>query len=147
MRGYKSGHSLIGEHSMNSLNNTWFLRRLCATGAAVVIGLSGGCSTSGVQVMIDQPMPAYLQAAMTSDQPTFAVGDELGWLAFGDLALAPQPTEPGKVLVVAQAKPIPDAGFDWIGRYLTLSRESRVQKLSWVDRVTHPADSRRVVTQ
>ena len=133
---------------MNPLNNTRFLRWLCSIGAAVVIGLSGGCSSSGVQVVIDQTMPAHLQLAMTSDQPTFAVGDELGWLAFGDLALAPQPGEPRKVLVVAQATPTPDAGFDWVGRYLTLSHENRAQKLAWADRVApHSADPRRVVSQ
>ncbi|MEM8739438.1 MAG: hypothetical protein AAGG38_13325 [Planctomycetota bacterium] len=76
----------------------------------------GGCTTSVVQARIDQPLPVHLEMAMSSGQPTFGVGDELGWLAFGDLAIAPMPGEPREVLVIASVEP---AGFDVVSRYLT----------------------------
>lgn len=83
---------------------------------------AGGCaSRTAPQANVDQPMPAHLQLAMDSGQPTFGVGDELGWLAFGDMALAPLPGEPTSVLVVAQAEPARDASFDWVGSYLALA--------------------------
>lgn len=92
--------------------------------ALALLGLgAGGCATHSVpQANIDQRMPEHLQLAMDSQQPTFGVGDELGWLAFGDLALAPQPGEPTNVLVVAQAEPVEDALYDWVGTYLALAK-------------------------
>lgn len=88
--------------------------------------VTGGCATDARQARVDQPLPSHLQLAMNSPQPTFGVGDELGWLAFGDLALAPQPGEPTEVLVIARAETtkggafgeVSPLGFDWVGQYL-----------------------------
>ncbi|MEM7626685.1 MAG: hypothetical protein AAF333_13910 [Planctomycetota bacterium] len=90
---------------------------------AAFLGLgAGGCANSLTpHAGVDQPMPAHLQLAMDSGQPTFGVGDELGWLAFGDLALAPLPGEPTSVLVVAQAEPVDEAAFNWVNTYLALA--------------------------
>lgn len=92
---------------------------------AAVGSLLGGCSTAPTAgAQIDQPLPASIELAMAGDQPSFGVGDELGWLAFGDLALAPQPGEPRNVLVIARAEPKDDesfASFDWVGTHLALA--------------------------
>lgn len=85
--------------------------------------LPGGCATAptaGVRVVA--PLPASVSLAMAGEQPSFGVGDELGWLAFGDLALVPQPGEPTSVLVIARAEPTDDDAFDWVGTHLALAR-------------------------
>ncbi|MEM9419827.1 MAG: hypothetical protein AAGA25_12375 [Planctomycetota bacterium] len=94
---------------------------LSSTTAALGLIL-GGCSTSSPhQATVDQPMPEHLEMAMASSMPTFGVGDELGWLAFGDLALAPMPGEPTDVLVIVKAEPADIQSFDWVGQYLALA--------------------------
>ena len=103
-----------------------FLRRFrspLAAFALLGLAISTGCAHQPLSphAGIDQPMPAHLQVALDSGQPTFGVGDELGWLAFGDLALAPLPGEPTSVLVIAQAEPAEAPGFDWVGTYLALA--------------------------
>ena len=101
---------------------TWTYFASLTTTAAVIALLLGGCSVSPTgQAVIDQPLPAHLERAMASDLPPFGVGDELGWLAFGDLALAPLPAEPQDVLVIVHAEPIEYEHFDWIGQYLALA--------------------------
>lgn len=93
--------------------------------AAALLGVgftAGGCAHQTAQrATVDQPLSEYLELAMNSPQPTFGVGDELGWLAFGDLAIAPLPGEPTDVLVVARAEPVDEQSFDWMGRYLALA--------------------------
>jgi len=83
----------------------------------------GGCGSFGSteQAAADQPMAGELGVTLASERPTFGVGDELGWLAFGDLALAPMPGEPTDVLVIAKAEPMEPASFDWVGQYLALA--------------------------
>ncbi|MEM9882074.1 MAG: hypothetical protein AAF800_04045 [Planctomycetota bacterium] len=88
--------------------------------AYVLAAALGGCQayTSTPRATLDAPLPPQVAAAHAA--PAFGVGDELGWLAFGDLALAPLPGEPRDVLVIAAAEPnAPD--FDWLGRYLALA--------------------------
>ncbi|MEM1109380.1 MAG: hypothetical protein AAGH99_11910 [Planctomycetota bacterium] len=95
------------------------LTAVILTAAALLIG---GCTTStSVLATVDQPMPEHLELALSSGLPTFGVGDELGWLAFGDLALAPLPGESDSVLVIAEAEPIDLQSFDWVGRYLAMA--------------------------
>ncbi len=84
--------------------------------------LLGGCSSAPTESSLaQQPLPDAVELAMASDLPTFGVGDELGWLAFGDLALAPMPGEPRDVLVIARAESSDAASFDWVGQYLALA--------------------------
>ena len=74
--------------------------------AVFAVATLGGCATQPTQATIDQPMPEHLALAMHSSQPTFGVGDELGWLAFGDLALAPaRPRRVHAGLVVSADRP------------------------------------------
>lgn len=82
---------------------------------------TGGCATGVVQTEVDQPVPDRVEVALSSGQATFGVGDELGWIAFGDLALAPAPGQMRDVLVIVRAEPVDADGFDWIGRYLALA--------------------------
>lgn len=89
-------------------------------GVAGCLGL-GGCSTGVVQTELDQPIPDRVEVALSSGQATFGVGDELGWIAFGDLALAPAPGQMKDALVIVRAEPIEASQFDWIGRYLALA--------------------------
>lgn len=101
---------------------TWTAFAALTSTAATLGLLLGGCSSlSPAQATIDQPMPAHLEMAMASAVPTFGVGDELGWLAFGDLALAPMPGELRDVLVIVKAEPVDPAAYDWVGRYLALA--------------------------
>lgn len=91
--------------------------------AAAAISLClGGCSTSPAEQAGTSPsVTGDLEWAIASAQPTFGVGDELGWLAFGDLALAPMPGLPTDVLVIAKAEPVDEASFDWVTQYLALA--------------------------
>lgn len=94
---------------------------LTLTTATTGLLLGGCCGTNDEKAFVDQPLPGSIELAMASDLPTFGVGDELGWLAFGELALAPMPSEPRDVLVIARAEPVDEASFDWVGQYLALA--------------------------
>ncbi|MEM6458186.1 MAG: hypothetical protein AAF710_02210 [Planctomycetota bacterium] len=88
--------------------------------AAATLATLVGCQAARPTAGPTPPVTPRVAAA-----PTFGVGDELGWLAFGDLALAPLPGEPRNVLVIAAAPGNPGTPatpeFDWVGRYLALA--------------------------
>lgn len=97
--------------------------------AALALSLSaaglGGCAGhAGTHAALQGPVAEPVRTAAAADRPAFGVGDELGWMAFGDLALAPLPGEPTHVLVIALADQEADdtPAFDWVGRYLALAR-------------------------
>lgn len=73
-----------------------------------------GCTAPG------PARPVVVAEADAEHAPRYGVGDSLGHVMFARVAAAPQASPAHEVLAIAQAEPTP--AFDWMNRYLSLTR-------------------------
>ncbi len=89
--------------------------------AGIAITVTGCTSNTSMQTSNFDLSP-MVATRVASAQPSFGVGDELGWMMFSQVAMAPEASPTYEVLATVDSAPVVSELGLWLEQYLSMAR-------------------------